>query len=135
MAKFQAGDVIDFEYNGTHRRAIVLNASYRGHVHVLELNRLSRAEKQQFYGIIYPYEGMSKSWFMKTAKKKLKRRPNAHIKSPVYFYANYIGPLARDKRCYRILKPGKMKRIRVVTDKIRFDKSKPAVGFYRWMKL
>lgn len=135
MSKFKAGDVIDFEYNGTARRAIVLNASYAGKVHVVQLSKLSRLEKQQLYNVIYPHEATSKTWFMKIARKKMQRRPNAHLTSPIYFYSQYIGPLVRDKRSYRVFWPSKIKKVKIVTDTIRFDNSKPAVGMYKWLKL
>ena len=131
----RAGDVVRFRYNNKSRKCIIINRRYRGLVHAIDLNSLSDCEKKFLYSVIYPSAIITNTYFLQNIKRKIECKPNAHIKSPTYFYGQYVKPFVRNKLCYKTFNFAKMKRINIVNDEIVFDESKEPIGLYTWLKL
>lgn len=117
--QLEAGSFIRFTYQGEKtdqpfKEALVLNPSWNGKMHGIDLKRLTPAEVEVLRAIMDPAT-KQKPHRIPMVNDILRRMdPVELIKNPVGFYARFVKPFIHGKDCYRQYWPSRMSAIQTI---------------------
>ncbi len=115
---FGPGSIIRFSYyvpNTTdpHKEVLVLHPNWQGHLHAIDLKRLTPAEREVLHAIMDPQT--QRPHRIPLVNDVLQRMtPWEEIKNPTVFYSRFVKVFLRNKDAYRRYMPHRMTGIQVL---------------------
>lgn len=131
MIKFEAGQVIRFTYQhppegvdedtgDRYKEVLVLHPNWHGHVHAIDLKRLTQAEREVLHAILDEKQVAAAKAGKKPHRFPLvndvlrRMDPLEEIKNPVGFYTRFVKVFLKNKDAYRTYVPMKMSAVTIV---------------------
>lgn len=128
MARFGAGQFISFRYppsptapghtGPSKQEVLVLNPSYNGLMHAIDLMMLTAAERAVAHAIVDPEQRgkYMRIPLVQNAIRRMAPRDPAEVlrSAPMVFYAEFVKPFLMGKDAYRTYRPQLMLNVKMV---------------------
>ena len=125
MAKFKPGEIIRFTYNAKQldeasgdrfKEVLVLNPSWQGKVHGIDMKRLTEAERMALVAIFDPKtkKGLHRLPIVNDVLRRMQTL--VEVKNPMSFYQKFVKVFLRNKDAYRMYETPRMANVTIVKD-------------------
>jgi len=106
--------IVDEDTGDRFKEVFVLNPSWQGKMHGIDLKRLTAAERQVLTAIFDPKtkKGMSRIPMVNDILRRM--NPRLEVKNPMSFYQKFVKVFLRNKDAYRVYETPKMLNVTVV---------------------
>lgn len=106
--------IIDEDTGDRFKEVFVLNPSWQGKMHGIDLKRLTAAERAVLIAIFDPRtkKGMSRIPMVNDILSRM--NPRVEVKNPMAFYQKFVKVFLRNKDAYRVYETPKMLNVTIV---------------------
>ena len=123
MATYKPGQTIRFTYNqkvvdadtgDRFKEVFVLNPSWQGKMHGIDMKRLTQAEREVILAVFNPKtkKGMHRIPMVNDILRRM--NPLVEVKNPMSFYQKFVKVFLRNKDSYRTYETPKMLNVTIV---------------------